>query len=230
MYKISFIATQSQEISVANDVNLAPNGDETNSKSSSPAASSNVLSAWSSVCYDVDTKKFQFYDDKEEAIPFIDADFRQFIDNNLFSVNGCESKESLKKVKKAKGSKVIKNGVARIRGGATRAQCIKDGKTVTSLLDVNNGAESRSLVDLSKAYVELRDEGYCMLKSAYNLHPTMTAAHVEKFAEHHTLDESWGSGFGVYVILPNTLINLIHDYCTDYCLFQKCPGSSKNWR
>ena len=217
LYKISFIATQSQEISVANNVHLATNGDATTALSSIPAASSNVLSAWSSVCYDKNTKKFRFYDVNNRAISCIDADFRQFIDNNLFSVDGCASKESLKKVKKAKGSKVLKNGVARISGGATRAQCLREGRTVTSLLDVNNGAESRSLVNLSQPYVELPGEGYCMLKSAYNLHPTMTTAHVEKFAEQHTLDESWGSGFEVYVIQPIKLLMLIHDSCKDFC-------------
>ena len=49
---------QSQEISVANDVDLATSGDASTATSSIPAASSNVLSAWSSVCYDKNTKKF----------------------------------------------------------------------------------------------------------------------------------------------------------------------------
>ena len=55
---ISFIATQSQEISVANYVDFATSGDASTATSSIPAASSNVLSAWSSVCYDKNTKKF----------------------------------------------------------------------------------------------------------------------------------------------------------------------------
>jgi len=215
LYKISFIATQSQEISVANNVHLATNVDATTALSSIPAASSNVLSAWSSVCYDVDTKMFQFFDVNNGAISYSADDFRQFIDNNLFSVDGGLSKNSMKKVKDAKGRRVLKNGVARIKGGATRSQCQKEGISVTTLLEVNNGAKSRSQKALSQPYVELQGEGYCMLMAAYHLHPTMTAAQVEKFAEHHTLDESWGNGFGVYVILPNTLINLIHDYCTD---------------
>jgi hypothetical protein len=176
-----------------------------------------VLSAWSSVCYDKKTKRFEFYDVNIRAIPYSAEDFRQFIDNNLFNVDGGGSKDSIKKVKDAKGSRVLKNGVARISGGATRSQCLKEGVTVTTLLDVNNGAKSRCHVKLSKPYDELQVEGYCMLKSAYNLHPTMTAAQVEKFAELHTLDERWGSDFGVYVIQPIKLLMLIHDSCKDLC-------------
>jgi len=207
---------QSQVISVNNDVDLATSVDASSATASVPITSSNVLAAWSSVRYEKDTKRFQFYDVNEEFINCTDDEFRQFIDNNVFSVDGAGSKDSMKKAKDAKGSKVLKNGVARIRGGATRAQCRDEKISVTSLLDVNNGAKSQCLVNLSKPSVELQGEGYCMLKSAYNLHPTMTVAHVEKFASKHTLDESWGSGFGVFVILPNTLNNLIHDYCKDF--------------
>ena len=60
--------------------------------------------------------------------------------------------------------------------------------------------------------------GYCMLRSAYNLHPSMTVADALRFSKEHE-DEDRG-GILVRVIKPIDLMRLIHDFCKGF--FFKC--------
>ena len=181
--------------------------------------SNNVLCSWSSVRYNEGTTKYEFFDASDSPIVFTDEDFRSFIDEDLFIVGRCQtSKTSLLNVKDKRGVKVMKNVVARTSGGYTRAECKVLGITLTSLLDANNGAKMATLLRLTKPHLELEGVGYCMLKSAYALHPTLTVTDALKFASIHNDEERGGSL--VRVINPNALAHSIHDFYKDY--YFKC--------
>ena len=138
----------------------------------------------------------------------------------------CQSKNSLERVKEKRGDLVRKNVVVPTRGGYTRSESNALGLRVTSMFELNNGVRMTTLVPLSKQFLAMDGIGYCMLISAYNLHPTMTVADAVNFSAKHE-DEDRG-GILVRVIKPNELVRLIHDFCKDF--FFKCIHSPDRTR
>ena len=96
-----------------------------------------------------------------------------FTDENLFRVGQKYSPNSLKFVKEQNGGLVTRS-VERVRGGATRYQCVTQGIIVTTIKDMDDGADNVVLLKMSKPFLQMNGVGYCVLISAYNLHPTMT--------------------------------------------------------
>ena len=94
------------------------------------------------------------------------------------------------------------------------------------MFELNNGVRMTTLVPLSKQFLAMDGIGYCMLISAYNLHPTMTVADAVNFSAKHE-DEDRG-GILVRVIKPNELVRLIHDFYK--CFFFKCIHSPDRTR
>ena len=112
------------------------------------------------------------------------------------------------------------------RGGYTRSESNALGLKVTSMFELNNGVRMTTLVPLSKQFLTMDGIGYCMLISAYNLHPTMTVADAVIFSAKHE-DEDRG-GILVRVIKPKDLLRLIHDFCKGF--FFKCIHSPDRTR
>jgi hypothetical protein len=171
------------------------------------------LTKWKTVRYNEDTSKFEFFYDNTQMIPYTDRQFQFFIENNWFKVGRTSSKNSLKFVKEQNGAMVTRS-IEKARGGATRSQCVAQGIIVTTMKDMDDGADNVPLLQLSKPYLQMEGVGYCVLISAYNLHPTMTSEDVAFFKMLHKLEENGGGG--VWVIEPTKLLQLIHNRCTDY--------------
>jgi len=187
----------------------------------------NVLCGWSSVRYENSTSKFEFFDALGRFISYTEDEFRAFIDNDLFKIGRCLSKTSLERVNVKNGDLLRKNAVVPTRGGYTRNESKARRETMTSLFDMNNGDKMTTLLPLTKQFLEMEGNGYCMLRSAYNLHPSMTVADAVIFASKHE-DEDRGGSL-VRVIKPNDLVGLIHDFCNDF--FFKCihaPHRNRN--